>query len=95
MGQPGRLRILWKRITPIKGASLWRHRRGYSDILGPGILSLDAIGTWEKVDAVNIGTAFPGANNNAQGLPGYALPGGSSEFLAQGDALQPDEPSWG
>ena len=40
--------------------------------LGPGILSWDVIGTWEK-DAVNIGTTFPGSTT-VQGWPGGATP---------------------
>jgi predicted porin len=42
---------------------------------GPGILSLDVFGTWEK-DAVNIGTAYPGSPTqfNSAGFPNGLFP---------------------
>ncbi|MDR3423125.1 MAG: hypothetical protein P4L80_18130 [Xanthobacteraceae bacterium] len=49
--------------------------------LGPGTLSLDVIGTWEK-DAVNIGTTFPG-QATAGGWP-TTFPGGVAAALGSG-----------
>ena len=52
--------------------------------LGPGMLSMDVVGTYER-DAVNIAAMYPAQALNANGTP-TTFP---ADAAAQGNALQP------
>ena len=69
MGQPG---FDYAAYNPNQGAVAgsiggdFRH-------FGPGVLSLDVFGVWEK-DAVNIGTTYPGNTTRSIGFRGETVP---------------------
>ena len=66
MGQPiGGSNGGYNAYNPNNGAIAGRHRRGLQKSSGPGVLSVDVVGTYER-DAVNISAFYPGQVVNLQ-----------------------------